>query len=108
MKRVILVLILLGCLLLAGCGPNITEGVIVGKKYIPKRKVYQPIYMVVNKRTRIIPRWVTHGEVWRVTVEKDDKRQVWDVSESYYNSVRIGDYAVRPGYTPMPKEGALG
>lgn len=70
----------------------LTEGVVIGKDYTPAHKVYSPIHMNVNGKTQIIPHWNYVSEKWCITVQNGDDTDWWYVSESYYDSVKIGDW----------------
>lgn len=96
MKRVIFSLVLIILLFLtAGCQKSIDHGIVKEKQYSPSHKVYQPMIMNAGKKTRIIPRWITKSDSWKILVENDDGSDWWIVSEEYYNTVEVGDYVER-------------
>lgn len=76
------------CLL--GCS-SIDYGTVINKSYNPAHTLYQPMIMVINKQTRIIPRWVSYSDSWKILVENDQGKEWWDVTEEYFNDVNIGD-----------------
>ena len=91
MKKIqVIVLFVLSVFILVGC-KNVDYGVVIDKSYSPAHRSYQPMVMIVNKRTQIIPRWINHPDVWSILVENEDGRDWWNVSEDFYNSVEIGD-----------------
>lgn len=54
--------------------------------------------MHANKQTRIIPRWINHSDSWSILVKNDNGSDWWSVTESYYNSVEVGDFVDRRKY----------
>ena len=91
MKKLIAIILVLLCLfLLTGC-KSIDYGTVVDKSFSPAHQTWSPIIMHVNKQTKIIPRWINHSDSWSILVENEEGRDWWSVSESYYNSVEIGD-----------------
>ena len=91
MKKIQVIILLVLCIfVLAGC-KSIDNGTVIDKSYSPAHRSYQPMVMIVNKHTRIIPRWINHPDVWSILVENEDGRDWWNVSEDFYNSVEIGD-----------------
>ena len=73
----------------------LTEGVVIGKEYMPARSVYSPIYMTINGRNQTISRWRNEPEKWCVTVQNGDATDSWYVSQVYYDSVKIGDWVTK-------------
>lgn len=73
----------------------LTEGVVIRKDYTPAHNVYSPIHMNVNGKTQIIPHWNYHPDRWSVTVQNGEDTDWWYVSESYYDSVKIGDWVTK-------------
>lgn len=59
----------------------LTEGYVIGKNYTPAHNTYAPIHMNVNGRC--------------ITVQNGDNTDWWYVSESYYDSVKIGDWVTK-------------
>ena len=88
MKKLVLFLLLM----LTACSAPLYAGTVTEKVYTPAHKTYAPIVMIVNKTTRVIPRWVNHGDEWLVWIQNGEDRDSWTVSEEYYNSVEVGDY----------------
>lgn len=103
MKRAVVILLVVFALSLAGCGARVTEGIVIDKTHKPATKAYVPIIIRTGKVTRIIPRWLHYSEKWYVTLSKDEQSETWQVSEEYYNSVEVGEYAIAPGCTPLPE-----
>lgn len=95
MKKVLLSVILVAFLILmTGC-KNIDYGIVKEKRFSPSHRVYSPMIMVVNKKTKIIPRWITKSDSWSILVENDDGSDWWNVSEEYFNSVEVGEFVDR-------------
>lgn len=95
MKKVMIAILLLVCVLLLTACKSIDYGTVTDKQYIPARQVYSPLIMIVNKQTKIIPRYIYHPQMWRIYVQNDDGGEWWSVTEDYYNSVKIGDFVDR-------------
>ena len=87
-KKFLLILMFL----LSACSKPLYSGTVIDKQYIPAHKLYQPMIIVVNKQTRIIPHYVHLPDKWIIWVQNGDKKDSWYVSEDYYNSVDIGDF----------------
>lgn len=95
MKRIllfILILIMLFCMV--GCS-SIDYGTVKDKSFSPSHRTYQPMIMVMNKHTYIIPCWVNRKASWKILVENDEGSEWWTVTEEYYNAVNVGDYVDR-------------
>lgn len=91
MKKFLLAILLIACILfLTGCR-SIDYGVVTDKRYTPSHTIYRHTVMIINKQTRVMPRWIRHSEKWQILVENEEGSGWWDVSESFYNSVNIGD-----------------
>ena len=92
LKKIMLVFAIIICLfILTGCRKQIDFGTVADKSFTPAHKVYSPMIMCVNKKTRIIPRWINHSDKWSILVQNDDGSEWWDVTEEFFNSVEIGD-----------------
>ena len=90
-KRIALILLLLiVCVLVVGC-KSIDYGIVVEKSFTAAHSTYAPYVMIINKQTKIMPRWVSHPDSWKILVKNDDGSEWWSVSEEYYNSVNVGD-----------------
>ena len=95
MKRIAITALLLAMLAcLVGCS-SVDYGIVKEKSFIPAHRTYQPMILVSGTRTQVIPRWVSHEASWQILVENDKDREWWHVSESYFNSVNVGDYVNR-------------
>jgi len=95
MKRIIIVALLFVMMIcLTGCA-SINNGTVKDKSFVPAHRTYQPIIMMQNRHTQIIPRWISHADSWSILVENEDGKEWWNVTEDYYNSVNIGDYIDR-------------
>ena len=91
MKRSLLVLLAVVCMLMmAGC-KRIDYGTVVDKSFSPAHNTYLPMVVRAGKSTRVIPRWIHYSDRWAILVENEDGKDWWDVSENYYNSIEIGD-----------------
>ena len=90
-KRILIVLLLL---FLTAC-TNLEEGVVIEKHFEEAHNSYSPMIIIVNKATRIIPRWIYHADRWYIIVQQEEQKDSWDVSEEVYDSVEIGDYVKR-------------
>lgn len=73
----------------------LTEGVVTNKFHHPAHNVYSPIYVTINGKQQTIAhyRWV--GDEWIITVRNGDDTDTWYVSESYYDSVHVGDWVTK-------------
>ena len=91
-KRILIVLLLL---FLTACTKHLEEGIVIEKHFEEAHTVYLPTVIIINKVTRIIPRWISYDDRWYIIVQQDEKRDSWDVSEEVYDSVEIGDYVKR-------------
>ena len=89
-KRGILIFLIL--IILTSCVNHLNEGIIIEKHYTKAYNLYSPMIIIVNKRTQIIPRWIYHPDRWYIVVQKDNVKDIWDITEEYYNSIEIGDY----------------
>lgn len=89
------ILIFLTLLFLSGCAKHLAEGTVIEKHYVEAHNTYSPIVMIVNKRTQIIPRWIRYSDRWYISVEMDNIQDQWDVTEEFYNSIKIGDWVSR-------------
>lgn len=97
-----LVVILALSVLLSGCKPKITSGVVVDKTFKPARTVTQmsPLIIPTGKsiRTIMIPRTVRYSEAYTITIETRDsesgetERATYKVQKSVYDSLKIGDF----------------
>ena len=101
MKKILLVVAVIICLLImTGCN-QIDYGTVTDKSFRKAHRTYQPMIMHVNKATRIVPRWINHPDNWMILVENDDGSEWWEVTEEFYNSVEIGSKVDRRGATPQ-------
>lgn len=73
----------------------LTEGVVIGKEYTPAHSVYSPIHMTVNGKNQLIPHWDYKPDRWYVYVQNGEDTDCWYVTESYYDSVKIGDWVTK-------------
>lgn len=90
-KLIVLVLIVASMILLSSCDNSINFGTITEKKYEPAHRSYAPFVQIMNKRTRIVPRWINHPDKWFVLVQNNSDSEWWEVSEEYYNTHNVGD-----------------
>ena len=94
-KRILSVLLILSILLFF-CGCGVTEGTVCAKDFTPAHNVYMPYTVIINKRVHVMPRWVHYNDRFSICVENEEgRRDWWTVSESYYNTVSVGDYVKR-------------
>lgn len=70
----------------------LTEGAVTNKFYEPAHQVYDPIYITVDGKNQTIPRYRYVGDRWKIVITNGDDTDVWYVSESYYDSVHVGDW----------------
>ncbi len=94
-KAMSIVLLAILIFLLSGCSSRLDAGTIISKQYEPSHRLYQPMVMIINKRTTIIPRWVNIPDKWFITIQSEQETDIWQVSKSYYQQVEIGDYVER-------------
>lgn len=95
MKRIaITIMVFVILFALTGC-TSINNGTVAEKAFKAAHRTYAPMIMRISKTTKIIPRWYSHPDSWRILVENDGHREWWDVTEEFYNSVDIGDYVDR-------------
>lgn len=93
-------------ILIAGCGPTINAGHVEGKDYDPEWIYMQPVQTCSTDAkgnstcsvSYYIP--VTMPASWDIKVcgwdeDGEEGCQWWEVSESYYNEVQIGQYVER-------------
>ena len=73
----------------------LTEGYVTGKDYTPAHNSYAPIHMNVNGTTQIIPHWNYYPDKWKLTIQNGEDTDWWYVSESYYDSVKIGEWVTK-------------
>jgi len=95
---VLIAVLLVACMVcLSGCGPAVTEGVVVSKDY---RAPYTSTWyypMNIGDTTMIMPMTNYHQAEWALVVESAaGDRSAWLVTESVYAAVHVGD-AVRRG-----------
>ena len=88
MRKVLLFLLLF----LAACSKPLYEGTVTDKHYDEAHRIYSPMIMNVNKHTQIIPRWIHYPDRWYVSVQNGEEKDIWEVTEEYYDSVEVGDY----------------
>lgn len=70
----------------------LTEGEVIDKYYEPAHEVYSPINITIDGKNQTIQNWRQVGDKWRLIVQNGDKKDIWFVSESFYNSVKVGDW----------------
>lgn len=89
----ILVLFVFGALVYAiATYTPLTEGVVENKFYHPAHNVYSPIHITINGKLETIAHYKWVGDEWTITVRNGDNTDIWYVSESYYDSVHVGDW----------------
>ena len=97
MKKVLLAILLAICIfIVTGC-KSIDCGTVIDKRYTPAHTGYRPHIMRIGNQTRVMPRWVKHDDEWAILVENEDSREWWIVSNSFYDSIDIGDTVDRRG-----------
>ncbi|HCJ52356.1 MAG TPA: hypothetical protein DIS62_04415 [Candidatus Kerfeldbacteria bacterium] len=107
-------LAVVGCLLLAGCGPRLNSGIVVSKKYEPEEKWIQilmvPRIYTVGKSTvtsfMAVPVFHRKPECWVMTIhgsvedrngKKKEKTRALYVPRETYEKTSVGDfYTVQP------------
>ena len=73
----------------------LTEGYVIGKEHSAAHQIYSPIHMNVNGKMQLIPYWNYQPDRWSITVQNGDNTDWWYVSESYYDSVHVGDWVTK-------------
>ena len=92
------VLVIVGfvwCFIQVANAPHLQEGEVIAKEYRPAHSVYSPSYIRINGESQIISNYRTEPEKWLVTVQNGEEMDIWYVSESYYNSVKVGDWVTK-------------
>jgi len=95
MKKIIVLILACLVLLLTACQKTLSTGTVIDKRFSPSHKTYNPIITVENRRTRIIPRFISHPDAWSILVQNGEDKEWWEVSKEYYESVNIGDHVER-------------
>lgn len=97
MKKIFVILLLIVFLsFLFGC-TSLDEGIVYQKNFTP---AYRSTYYISSKMgsTRVVrPYSYYHPDLWEVCVEFEDKKDCWEVTESFYDSVEVGDHIYKPG-----------
>ena len=70
----------------------LTEGQVVNKYYEPAHEVYSPIHVTIDGKDQTIRNYRFVGDKWTLIIQNEDKKDYWYVSESYYDSVKVGDW----------------
>lgn len=95
MKKLLMVVMMLVALVLAGCGHDISEGMIVDKS---KTEAYTSVMPIsTGKRTIFVPQY--HSAKYYLHVEGVDKNgkevtEQFSVSKEAYENYQIGDHFV--------------
>lgn len=89
MRKIILAVCLVSVLLLAGCGPPITSGTVIGHKFVAAHTEMNLICA-----DPIIYNYENVPDEWLIMVRSEDgKRQQWiRVTEKAYNKYKEGDH----------------
>ena len=95
MKRIAIIIVALVMLFALASCTSVNNGTVVKKEFTAAHKTYAQSIMQIGKMTQIIPRWISNPDSWHILVETDGRREWWDVTEEFYNSVDIGDYVDR-------------
>ena len=70
----------------------LTEGFVIDKDYDPAHRVYRPIHIYSGGHNQSIPHWRTVGDRWTVWIQNGEDKDMWYVTEEFYNSVHVGDW----------------
>lgn len=100
MTRKFLAVMLLGVAVLVGCAPSVESGVVVDKRYHPSYQTWSNTCYSYNDKgqcTLNIPTATNHPEKFQLTIEgyaegeAELRQSTYNVRESVYDSVEIGD-----------------
>lgn len=73
----------------------LTEGEVIYKDFYPAHDVYYPIHITVDGMSQTINNYRYVGDRWRLTIQNGEHTDMWYVSESFYNSVKVGDWVTK-------------
>lgn len=74
---------------------SLTEGTVIDKYYEPAREIYSPIHITIDGKDQTISNYRYVGDRWRLIIQNGEKKDMWFVTESFYDSVKIGDWVTK-------------
>lgn len=96
MKKFFVILLLIVFLsFLSGC-TSLDEGTVTKKSYMPAYDSTYYTYIRTGNFKHFVPRHVYYPDSWEVCVKLEDKKDCWQVTEEFYDSVEVGDYIYKP------------
>ena len=95
-KIFVILIILLFCFSLFGCDNGLRQGYVTNKKFKPENTTTMITYTYIYTGNTIIPMphfWYYHyPDRWVITIQNEEKENIFYVDEETYNSVKIGDW----------------
>ena len=95
-KRIIAFVLLIACAALIACGGKITRGEVVAKKFTPAHyeSGVRPVMVASGNglSTAFVPYVDHYGDAWTITIQAEDEKAEYNVTEEVYNSVEIGEW----------------
>lgn len=75
-----------------GCGPEVREGMVVGKDFVPEHAdtYFMPTY--VGDTLILMPQTNHYGDDWRLTLRAGEATGSTSVDRATYEAVNLGDH----------------
>ena len=84
--------VLIGVIVFFANYEPLTEGIVIDKYYEPAHSERYTTYITVDGKQQGIPGYRHVGDKFILIVQNGENKDLWYVSEEFYNSVHAGDW----------------